>query len=95
MSRITVSLFVPLLLATASAFSPLPADTIARLGVRLYAEDETTWESAFPSADIIDISLPEHKPLGCTVEESLGDNDLKPVFVSKVGGLVAMAVGNL
>jgi hypothetical protein len=55
--------------------------------VRLYTteDDYSTWEGAFPNAEIFHISLPEHRPLGCTVEESLADSDLKPVFVSKVG----------
>jgi len=41
-------------------------------------------EEAFPYAKIIEISMTEHKPLGCTVEEGLGDKELKPVFISKV-----------
>eukprot|EP00548_Thalassiothrix_antarctica_P000866 CAMPEP_0194146144 /NCGR_PEP_ID=MMETSP0152-20130528/19914_1 /TAXON_ID=1049557 /ORGANISM="Thalassiothrix antarctica, Strain L6-D1" /LENGTH=223 /DNA_ID=CAMNT_0038846587 /DNA_START=267 /DNA_END=938 /DNA_ORIENTATION=+ len=28
--------------------------------------------------------MTDHKPLGCTVEEGLGDIELKPVFISKV-----------
>lgn len=77
-------LLVPMLLLTAvHAFVP---HTFGRLNtVRLFAEaEEVAWESAFPSAQVIEVSLAEHKPLGCTVEESLGDTNLKPVFVSKV-----------
>lgn len=74
-----------LLLCFSSAF-------VQQIGVRrpssfpLYAEDgEPLFEGAFPDATILDFVLEEHKPLGCTVEESLGDKTLKPVFVSKVG----------
>jgi hypothetical protein len=75
-------ILVMLLATIVNAFVP---DTFGRLAsLRLYAEEEVAWESAFPSAQVIEVSLPEHKPLGCTVEESLGDTVLKPVFVSKV-----------
>lgn len=63
-------------------------------GFRLYATDgEALFEGAFPDAQILEIVLTEHKPLGCTVEESLGDTTLKPVFVSKVveGGFADLA----
>lgn len=42
-------------------------------------DDETT--------QILELELTEHKPLGCTVEESLAsepDNSKKPIFVSKI-----------
>jgi hypothetical protein len=40
---------------------------------------------AYPNADIATIVLKEHKPLGCTVEESLDtNNDPSVVFVSKI-----------
>ena len=40
-----------------------------------------------PSVDVYEFELKEHKPLGCTVEESLVEEDdsSKHVFVSKVG----------
>lgn len=57
-----------------------------RYSSRLHAE-EVLWESAFPDAQVLTIQMQEHKPLGCTVEESLADSDMKPVFVSKVRSL--------
>lgn len=42
-------------------------------------DDETT--------QVLELELTEHKPLGCTVEESLAsepDNSKKPIFVSKI-----------
>ena len=48
------------------------------------------WESIFPNADILTITLQQHRPLGCTVEESLAKSDLKPVFISKVRFFVLM-----
>jgi hypothetical protein len=56
---------------------------LQRYSLRLHAED-VPWESAFPDAQVLTIQMQEHRPLGCTVEESLADSDLKPVFVSKV-----------
>ena len=58
-------------------------------GLSLYnaGNDYSTWEGAFPDAEVVHVSLPKHRPLGCTVEESLADSDLQPVFVSKVGFL--------
>ncbi|KAI2510188.1 hypothetical protein MHU86_4220 [Fragilaria crotonensis] len=56
---------------------------LQRYSLRLHAED-FPWESAFPDAQVLTIQMQEHRPLGCTVEESLADSDLKPVFVSKV-----------
>ena len=56
---------------------------LRRCSLRLHAE-EVPWESAFPDAQVLTIQMQEHIPLGCTVEESLADSDLKPVFVSKV-----------
>jgi hypothetical protein len=79
-------LLVPLLLLLLTAATAFVPSSFGRLNNnwRLFAEEEVAWESAFPSAQVLEVSLPEHKPLGCTVEESLGDTDLKPVFVSKV-----------
>lgn len=62
-----------------TAFVPVHFDLLANF--RLSAAKSV--DNAFPDAEIVTISLAEHKPLGCTVEEGLG-NDLKPVFVSKV-----------
>lgn len=50
----------------------------------------------FPDAEIIDFTLPEHKPLGCTVEESLDPEEAdgsSQVFVSSVvpGGFAELA----
>ena len=42
-------------------------------------------DTFFPQAEMIEFVLPKHRPLGCTVEESLADNDVAHhVFVSKV-----------
>mmetsp|Transcript_22562 Transcript_22562/g.37320 ORF Transcript_22562/g.37320 Transcript_22562/m.37320 type:complete len:270 (+) Transcript_22562:120-929(+) len=95
MSRMMRVALIPLLLLTADAFCRSPAaNSFGRLNLRLFAEqEEVDWESAFPSAEVLEVSLPDHKPLGCSVEESLGDTALKPVFVSKVvpGGNAAKA----
>ena len=40
-------------------------------------------EKLFPRAEIITTVLPQHAPLGCTVEESLNDND-DYIFISKL-----------
>lgn len=63
-----------------TAFVPVHFDLTTN--VRL-ASVKYSAKNAFLDAEIVKISLEEHKPLGCTVEEGLG-NDLKPVFVSKV-----------
>jgi S1-C subfamily serine protease len=40
---------------------------------------------AYPKAEIVTMELAEHRPLGCTVEESMDtENDPSIVFVSKV-----------
>ena len=45
----------------------------------------TRVRDVYPKANIAAIELKEHKPLGCTVEESLDtDNDPSVVFVSKL-----------
>lgn len=44
-------------------------------------------QEVYPMAKIVTIELKEHKPLGCTVEESLDtQNDPSVVFVSKIVG---------
>jgi hypothetical protein len=52
--------------------------------LRFSQAESITWEEVFPDATLKTFSLPEHRPLGCTVEESLADLQMKPVFVSKV-----------
>ena len=52
--------------------------------LRLRASEGESYETVFPGAEILQVSLTHHKPLGCTVDESLADKELKPVFVSKV-----------
>lgn len=44
-------------------------------------------------AEIVELSLPEHRPLGCTVEESLGKKYGNVVFCTKVtpGGFAEKA----
>lgn len=40
---------------------------------------------AYPIVEILTMTLTEHKPLGCTVEESMDtDNDPSIVFISKI-----------
>jgi len=63
-----------------SAFVPVHFDLTTN--VRLTSVKSSA-QNPFLDAEVVKISLEEHKPLGCTVEEGLG-NDLKPVFVSKV-----------
>lgn len=41
-------------------------------------------ENMFPDATILEFTLEEHKPLGCTVEESLAHPMEKHVFITKV-----------
>lgn len=55
-------------------------------------QPEAASQEAFPSAEFISFQLDEHKPLGCTVEETL-DSLSEYVFVSKVvpGGLADKA----
>jgi hypothetical protein len=54
---------------------------------RFSKAESIAWEEVFPEATIKTFCLPEHRPLGCTVEESLADLELKPVFISKVYSL--------
>mmetsp|Transcript_20666 Transcript_20666/g.31073 ORF Transcript_20666/g.31073 Transcript_20666/m.31073 type:complete len:270 (-) Transcript_20666:354-1163(-) len=63
-----------------SAFVPVHFDLTTN--VRLTSVKSSA-QNPFLDAEVVKISLEEHKPLGCTVEEGLG-NDLKPVFVSKI-----------
>jgi S1-C subfamily serine protease len=44
-------------------------------------------------AEMLELNLEEHRPLGCTVEEALGKGCEKLVFVSKIvpGGCAAQA----
>uniref|UniRef100_A0A7S1GJI6 PDZ domain-containing protein n=1 Tax=Cyclophora tenuis TaxID=216820 RepID=A0A7S1GJI6_CYCTE len=59
----------------------------AAVGMGLDAEDR------FPKAEIYLVTLEEHKPLGCRVEESLAHPEEKWVFVSKIveGGFAESA----
>lgn len=41
-------------------------------------------EKLFPEATILEFTLEHHKPLGCTVEESLAHPMEKHVFITKV-----------
>ena len=54
---------------------------VGRCGVPLFAQPGQEY---FPKAEIFNVELEEHKPLGCRVEESIGHPDEKWVFVSKV-----------
>jgi predicted metalloprotease with PDZ domain len=40
-------------------------------------------EEAFPKGEILTMTMKDHKPLGCTVEESLNEED-DYVFISKI-----------
>lgn len=40
-------------------------------------------KQVFPDAELVTLSLPDHQPMGCTVEESLDAND-EYVFVSRI-----------
>jgi hypothetical protein len=81
----TVAVLLALLATLSTTLGFSRTFGLQRPSLRLYAEEEVAWESAFPDAEVLDIRLKEHKPLGCTVEESLGNSDLKPVFISRVG----------
>lgn len=53
----------------------------------IFTMDESiimTEKEAFPDAEFHDFVLKEHRPLGCTVEESLAHPMEKHVFVAKV-----------
>jgi hypothetical protein len=56
------------------------ADASMTAGVSI----ELTEKQAFPDAEFLEFVLEEHRPLGCTVEESLAHPKEKFVFVSKV-----------
>jgi len=45
---------------------------------------ETLESKLFPDATVLDFTLEKHKPLGCTVEESLAHPMEKHIFVTKV-----------
>jgi len=42
------------------------------------------YKNLFDGYETLDFMLVEHKPLGCTVEESLADLDALPIFIAKV-----------
>jgi hypothetical protein len=42
------------------------------------------YKNLFNGYETLDFRLVEHKPLGCTVEESLADQDALPIFITKV-----------
>ena len=46
--------------------------------------DVTDTDTLFPGATVLEFSLKQHKPLGCTVEESLAHPAEKHIFISKV-----------
>ena len=57
------------------------------------ADDESKEFLQGDQVEILNLSLPDHRPLGCTVEESLGERYGKVVFCSKVtpGGAAEQA----
>eukprot|EP00525_Craspedostauros_australis_P003695 CAMPEP_0198116888 /NCGR_PEP_ID=MMETSP1442-20131203/15211_1 /TAXON_ID= /ORGANISM="Craspedostauros australis, Strain CCMP3328" /LENGTH=287 /DNA_ID=CAMNT_0043774817 /DNA_START=150 /DNA_END=1013 /DNA_ORIENTATION=- len=44
-------------------------------------------------SEFIELSIPDHRPLGCTVDETIADTDVPHVFVSKIvpGGFAEQA----
>lgn len=48
------------------------------------SEEPVEQQLLFPSSQILEFTLTNHKPLGCTVEESLAHPTEKHVFVAKV-----------
>ena len=60
------------------------------LALRVAAEERTEKligannKNLFDSFETLDFVLLQHKPLGCTVEESLADPDAMPIFITKV-----------
>jgi len=69
------------------------------LALRVAAEERTEKligannKNLFDSFETLDFVLLQHKPLGCTVEESLADPDAMPIFITKVveGGFAEQA----
>jgi hypothetical protein len=82
--------------ATTNLLASVEEEEIAR---PLSVQPADAVKGKFPSAETITIELNKHKPLGCTVEESM-DSASEYVFVTKVvqGGLADQAgiqVGDL
>lgn len=74
------ALFLPLVFGFASLPS-FPRSTFTRLRESQAPIEQHT---SFPSAQLLNLTLTEHKPLGCTVEESLAHPKEKHVFCSKI-----------
>lgn len=91
-STILASLVALVLLpAAVVAFVPTtPATFSLRQATRIQSTSSqdpvqvNTDDEMFPDATILEFTLEQHKPLGCTVEESLAHTKEKHVFVTKV-----------
>jgi hypothetical protein len=82
------------LLPLVGGFASLPAFSRSPSPTRLQGAEEPVEETTlFPSAQFLGFTLAEHKPLGCTVEESLAHPKEKYVFCSKIvdGGFAHQA----
>lgn len=79
----------------ATAFLPAAPSTFARTASTRFhstasSDDPSSMDvvvsaqDLFPDATILNFTLQEHKPLGCTVEESLAHANEKHIFVTKL-----------
>jgi hypothetical protein len=60
-------------------------DTGVPLPQKVVASEVWTPQELFPTAEFLDLNIKEHRPLGCTIEESLAIHPVTHVvFVSKV-----------
>lgn len=99
--RVLLTVFasaLPLVLGFAGPPTLFARPAATRLGSAVSEEQPAsdvtdTSSSLFPGSEILEFELAEHKPLGCTVEESLAHPVEKHVFVTKVvdGGFAQQA----
>jgi hypothetical protein len=75
---------VALIVMLSQAYGFLRSQQLVKAVLRFSKAESIAWEEVFPDATLKSFCLLEHRPLGCTVEESLADLIRKPVFVSKV-----------
>jgi hypothetical protein len=80
--------FVPLA-ATFHCHRPKGHAAKSMASTRIYSTSkesstDISAENMFPDATILEFTLEEHKPLGCTVEESLAHPMEKHVFITKL-----------